>query len=267
MWYVVFKLAGAWRMRDGELPGTTAVQPTAQQAQLVRAKTVAADAHVVAQGGVEPAKVEEVKQRLTQDVADIKGIGGEGDPRLKQASAILSQAKTDPAKLKEAATLIEQAAKDAEHRLQGSYKQLKGTGSQDGVIPAAVSEFDRDPGSRPVVVKPTPQKSPIPEVEKALVARRRADEMASRAEELTRLARMPGLTETDRRPAAQEALRLAHQAPRSVHLVAESGLSAPADLKRLAGAHVTSVLVGESLMRQKDVEGATRHLLGDGFRQ
>jgi indole-3-glycerol phosphate synthase len=62
-------------------------------------------------------------------------------------------------------------------------------------------------------------------------------------------------------------MRLAHRAPRGVHLVAESGLSAPADLKRLAGAHVTSVLIGESLMRQKDVEAATRHLLGDGFRQ
>jgi indole-3-glycerol phosphate synthase len=61
-------------------------------------------------------------------------------------------------------------------------------------------------------------------------------------------------------------LRLAHHCPRGVHLVAESGLSAPADLKRLAGAHVTSVLIGESLMRQKDVEAATRHLLGDGFR-
>ena len=62
-------------------------------------------------------------------------------------------------------------------------------------------------------------------------------------------------------------LKLAHHVPKSVHLVAESGLSAPADLKRLAGAHVTSVLIGESLMRQKDVEAATRHLLGDGFRQ
>ncbi len=61
--------------------------------------------------------------------------------------------------------------------------------------------------------------------------------------------------------------RLAHNVPRGVHLVAESGLSAPADLKRLAGAHVTSLLIGESLMRQKDVEAATRHLLGDGFRQ
>ena len=61
-------------------------------------------------------------------------------------------------------------------------------------------------------------------------------------------------------------LKLAPRAPRSVHVVAESGLSAPADLKRLAGAHVTTVLIGESLMRQKDVEAATRHLLGDGFR-
>jgi indole-3-glycerol phosphate synthase len=61
--------------------------------------------------------------------------------------------------------------------------------------------------------------------------------------------------------------KLAPRAPKSVHLVSESGLSAPADLKRLAQAHVTSVLIGESLMRQKDVEAATRLLLGDGFRQ
>jgi len=61
--------------------------------------------------------------------------------------------------------------------------------------------------------------------------------------------------------------KLAPRAPKSTHLVAESGLSAPADLKRLAQVHVTSVLIGESLMRQKDVEAATRLLLGDGFRQ
>ena len=61
-------------------------------------------------------------------------------------------------------------------------------------------------------------------------------------------------------------LKLAPKIPKGVHVVAESGLSAPADLKRLAQAHVTSVLVGESLMRQKDVAAATRLLLGNGFR-
>jgi indole-3-glycerol phosphate synthase len=61
-------------------------------------------------------------------------------------------------------------------------------------------------------------------------------------------------------------LKLARTIPPDVHVVAESGLGAPADLKRLAEAGVTSVLVGESLMRQKDVTAATRRLLGDGFR-
>jgi indole-3-glycerol phosphate synthase len=60
-------------------------------------------------------------------------------------------------------------------------------------------------------------------------------------------------------------LKLAPKVPKGIHVVAESGISAPADLKRLAGAHVTSVLVGESLMRQKDVTAATRLLLGNGF--
>jgi indole-3-glycerol phosphate synthase len=59
--------------------------------------------------------------------------------------------------------------------------------------------------------------------------------------------------------------RLAPTIPRHIHVVAESGLSAPADLRRLADAHVTSILVGESLMRQKDVTAATRLLLGNGF--
>src|SRR3954469_13901102 len=61
-------------------------------------------------------------------------------------------------------------------------------------------------------------------------------------------------------------LKLAPKVPRGVHVVAESGISAPADLKRLAGAKVTSVLVGESLMRPKDVRAATALLLGNGFR-
>ncbi|HEY0267395.1 MAG TPA: indole-3-glycerol phosphate synthase TrpC [Rhizomicrobium sp.] len=56
-------------------------------------------------------------------------------------------------------------------------------------------------------------------------------------------------------------IRLAPQIPAGRHVVAESGLSAPADLMRLAQAGVTTVLVGESLMRQADVAAATRTLL------
>jgi len=59
--------------------------------------------------------------------------------------------------------------------------------------------------------------------------------------------------------------KLAPTIPKDIHVVAESGLSAPADLRRLADAHVTSILVGESLMRQKDVTAATRLLLGNGW--
>jgi indole-3-glycerol phosphate synthase len=56
--------------------------------------------------------------------------------------------------------------------------------------------------------------------------------------------------------------RLAAKLPEGRLLVAESGLSGPADLARLADAGVTSFLVGEALMREADVEAATRRLLG-----
>ncbi len=44
-------------------------------------------------------------------------------------------------------------------------------------------------------------------------------------------------------------------------VVAESGLSTPADLARMARAGASIFLIGESLMREADVAAATRHLL------
>lgn len=57
-------------------------------------------------------------------------------------------------------------------------------------------------------------------------------------------------------------LRLAPGIPPDVLVVAESGLSTPGDLKRLADCGVTTFLIGESLMRQPNVAAATRALLG-----
>ncbi len=57
-------------------------------------------------------------------------------------------------------------------------------------------------------------------------------------------------------------LRLAPRIPKDVLVVAESGLSGPDDLARLAEAGVTTFLVGESLMREADVTAATRRLIG-----
>ena len=55
--------------------------------------------------------------------------------------------------------------------------------------------------------------------------------------------------------------RLAPLAPAGALLVAESGLSGPADLARLARAGAGAFLIGESLMRQADVAAATRAIL------
>ena len=56
--------------------------------------------------------------------------------------------------------------------------------------------------------------------------------------------------------------RLAPLAPDGSILVGESGINSLADCDRLARSGVRTFLVGESLMRQDDVEGATRALLG-----
>lgn len=55
--------------------------------------------------------------------------------------------------------------------------------------------------------------------------------------------------------------RLAPLLPRDRVLVAESGLKTPADLARMARCGAKRFLIGESLMRQNDVEAATRALL------
>ena len=60
-------------------------------------------------------------------------------------------------------------------------------------------------------------------------------------------------------------------APRAPQIRASGGGKRPVGARRSeapgAGRMSRRVLIGESLMRQKDVEAATRLLLGDGFRQ
>jgi indole-3-glycerol phosphate synthase len=56
-------------------------------------------------------------------------------------------------------------------------------------------------------------------------------------------------------------LKLKPRVPEQCHVVAESGLSTSDDLTRLMKAGITSFLIGESLMREDDVETATHRLL------
>ncbi len=56
--------------------------------------------------------------------------------------------------------------------------------------------------------------------------------------------------------------RLARRVPQGRLVVSESGLNGPDDLARMAKAGASCFLIGEALMREKDVEAATRNLLG-----
>jgi indole-3-glycerol phosphate synthase len=55
--------------------------------------------------------------------------------------------------------------------------------------------------------------------------------------------------------------RLARYAPDGCLLVAESGIFTPADVAQVTASGARAILVGESLMRQPDIEAATRALL------
>ena len=55
--------------------------------------------------------------------------------------------------------------------------------------------------------------------------------------------------------------KLATLAPTEKILISESGLQTPADLRRMASAGARCFLIGESIMKQKDVEKATKLLL------
>jgi len=61
--------------------------------------------------------------------------------------------------------------------------------------------------------------------------------------------------------------RLSGLAPPDSLLVSESGLNAPKDLADMAFHGVRAFLIGESLMRQRDVTAATRRLLADPVKQ
>ncbi len=58
---------------------------------------------------------------------------------------------------------------------------------------------------------------------------------------------------------------LARLVPAGRIIVGESGISSPEDVDRLNKAGISAFLVGESLMRQRDVAAATRALLAGGF--
>ena len=56
-------------------------------------------------------------------------------------------------------------------------------------------------------------------------------------------------------------IKLLPRVPKNKTIISESGLSKKSDLVRLANLGVSSFLVGESLMKQQDIENATRSIM------
>jgi indole-3-glycerol phosphate synthase len=82
---------------------------------------------------------------------------------------------------------------------------------------------------------------------------------------LKRSARLVGINNRDLRNFATDLAvceRLSRLVPDDRIVVGESGIHSARDVQRLAGSAIRTILVGESLMRQSDVEAATRALLG-----
>jgi len=60
----------------------------------------------------------------------------------------------------------------------------------------------------------------------------------------------------------ETSIRLARRIPKGVTVVSESGISNRGDIERLMGAGIHAFLIGESLMREKDIGRKLRELLG-----
>jgi indole-3-glycerol phosphate synthase len=78
-------------------------------------------------------------------------------------------------------------------------------------------------------------------------------------------ARFVGINNRDLAPFRTDlavSLELARRIPKGVMVVSESGIGSRGDIERLMGGGIHAFLIGESLMREKDVGKKLRELLG-----